>query len=124
MAWIEDHYGKVLLVKQTSGKRAWTFPGGKVRPRESLLHALKRELREEVGLSVDVASPIDIFDRFNKSNITILFRVILLPGNRPVVRLREIEKFAFRHAAPRLSTPSLQYFWARAQTSFEPLSLF
>ncbi len=123
MAWIEDHYGNVLLVKQTAGKRAWTFPGGKVKPKETLLAALKRELREEVGLVVDVANPIDIFDRVEKSNVTILFRVILQPKYTPVARKGEIEAFAFRRAAPRLATPSLQYFWARAQKAFEPLSI-
>ena len=33
MAWIEDPFGKVLLVKQKRGKRLWSFPGGKVKPR-------------------------------------------------------------------------------------------
>ena len=124
MAWIEDPFGKVLLVKQTAGRKAWTFPGGKVRRGETLFNALKRELQEEVGLTVDVASPIDIFDRAEKGNLTILFRVILKPQNLLIKHDNEIEKFAFRHSAPRISTPSLRFFWRRAQKSFDPLSGF
>jgi ADP-ribose pyrophosphatase YjhB (NUDIX family) len=52
MAWIEDDKGSLLLVRQTVGQKLWTFPGGKVKRNESLERALKREVREETGLSV------------------------------------------------------------------------
>ena len=123
MAWIEDPFGKVLLVKQTGGRRAWTFPGGKVGARETLLAALRREVREELGLQIEVANLIDYYDRPEKTNVTFLFRVLLKPGNQLRVPNREIEKYAFRNKAPKLATPSLLYFWDRAQRSFEPLSL-
>jgi len=31
----------------------WEFPGGKIKPRESVKQALKRELKEEIGAEVD-----------------------------------------------------------------------
>jgi len=52
MAWIENGQGAVLLVRQTAGHKLWTLPGGKVKTNESLESALKREVREETGLSV------------------------------------------------------------------------
>lgn len=123
MAWIEDPFGKVLLVKQVRGRKLWSFPGGKVNADESLLDALRREVKEETGLVIDVAAPLDIYDRPAKGTLAVLFRVIL--KENIVIRLRksEIEKYAFRRTAPRASTPSLSYFWKRAQKTFDPLSL-
>ena len=123
MAWIEDPYGKVLLVKQVRGRKLWSFPGGKVGAHESLQDALWREVKEETGLIIDVAAPIDIYDRPAKGTLAVLFRVIL--KENVVVRLRkgEIEKYAFRRTAPQASTPSLSFFWKRAQRTFDPLSM-
>ena len=52
MAWIENQFGDVLLLKQTRGNKLWTLPGGKVRQRESLKEALRREVEEEIGLQI------------------------------------------------------------------------
>lgn len=46
---IED--GKVLLSKQWDG---YDFPGGGIEIGESIIDALKREIREETGLEVEV----------------------------------------------------------------------
>ena len=52
--------GRVLLAQRPVGKPYagyWEFPGGKLEPGESPHHALVRELREELGLTVRRASP-------------------------------------------------------------------
>lgn len=36
----------------------WEFPGGKREPEESMIQALSRELKEEVGIEVQQASPL------------------------------------------------------------------
>ena len=51
MAWIEYLANRVLLVRQAAGFKLWTLPGGKVKRGESLVKALKREVREETGAS-------------------------------------------------------------------------
>jgi 8-oxo-dGTP diphosphatase len=52
--------GRFLLAQRPEGKvysGYWEFPGGKVEPDESLLHALERELWEELGIHVRYAQP-------------------------------------------------------------------
>lgn len=45
---------KILLVKRGTkpSKGMWAFPGGKVKYWENLVEALKREIKEEVGLDI------------------------------------------------------------------------
>lgn len=117
MAWIEDPFGQVLMVKQAQGRRCWTLPGGKVRPRESLLAAIRREVKEEIGLNIASASPIDIYDRPKKGTVTILFRVVLKKGVFEPINRREVEVVNFRKALPKESTPSAKFFWARGGKS-------
>jgi len=56
---------EVLLVRrgQSPGKGSWSIPGGLVELGEEMRDAVERELREEVGLDVDVGAPLDVFDR-------------------------------------------------------------
>ncbi len=46
---VVDEQGRILLVEQTY-RSGWYLPGGGVRRKEPLDHALRRELREEVGV--------------------------------------------------------------------------
>jgi len=47
---------RILLVKRANepNKGKWSVPGGLVRTGESLIDALKREIREEVGVEIEV----------------------------------------------------------------------
>ena len=52
--------GHVLLAQRPPGKAYegyWEFPGGKLEPRETAAAALRRELHEELGITVREASP-------------------------------------------------------------------
>ncbi len=56
-AWLTRADGHVLLAQRQIGKAyasCYEFPGGKVQPGESEQAAMARELREELGLSVQV----------------------------------------------------------------------
>jgi len=54
-AVIRDDSGKLLLVRKR-GTKAFMQAGGKIEHAESPLAALQRELREEIGLTIDLAS--------------------------------------------------------------------
>lgn len=52
--------GEVLLAQRPEGKPYagyWEFPGGKVEPGEPIVHALKREFVEELGVEILSAEP-------------------------------------------------------------------
>lgn len=42
--------GKILFIRNTYGAMSWTFPGGRLKSRESPEVAVRREIKEEVGI--------------------------------------------------------------------------
>ncbi|MGA8146293.1 MAG: bifunctional MutT family pyrophosphohydrolase/thiamine phosphate synthase [Gallionellaceae bacterium] len=59
-AVLEKPDGSFLLAQRPADKiwaGYWEFPGGKVEPGETPYHALVRELREELGITVETAYP-------------------------------------------------------------------
>lgn len=58
---LRDARGRILLARRTQGRDLaglWEFPGGKHEPEETPAIALARELREELGVTVEVGAPL------------------------------------------------------------------
>ncbi|MGI8701978.1 MAG: NUDIX hydrolase [Nocardioidaceae bacterium] len=57
-AIVRDADGRLLVVRRgrPPGIGLWSIPGGRVEPGEALADAVRREVLEETGLDVDVAT--------------------------------------------------------------------
>lgn len=63
-AVIRNKHGQILIARRPVTHKVagglWEFPGGKIEAGESPKEALKREIREELGIEVKVEELIDI----------------------------------------------------------------
>lgn len=65
-AFIRNEKGEILILKEAdeysdgtnSGK--WQIPGGRIEPGESYDKALKREIKEETDLEIEIESPFTV----------------------------------------------------------------
>lgn len=58
---IIEHQGKVLICQRSASMKLplkWEFPGGKIEGEESKEECLKREIKEELGLEIEVGSAL------------------------------------------------------------------
>ncbi len=69
--------GRVLLTQRKAGAHLeglWELPGGKIDPDEDPRDALVRELREELGIEVEVGAPIEVTSwRYPEKRVLLLF---------------------------------------------------
>ena len=63
---VENQRGEYLLCRMPEGRGVfpgeWGLPGGGIEPGETVEEAVRREIREEVGLSLQLAEPLFFTD--------------------------------------------------------------
>lgn len=58
---LENNKGEILVSQRAQDKHLaglWEFPGGKVEESETLIQALEREIREELGYQIQQVKPL------------------------------------------------------------------
>jgi len=60
------HKGKILLVRSNTTKERWAFPGGKKEKIETLQRTASREIKEELGLDIEVKGELGSYIHISK----------------------------------------------------------
>lgn len=99
VAGILEREGRVLVARRAEGSPgglagAWEFPGGKIEAGETAHEALKRELREELGVEIVVvdSEPLDVEDwKYDHGHFEIqVYRVKIAAGTAEPLEHAEI----------------------------------
>jgi len=82
-AVIEDGAGRILLVKHIPERGGfwqgkWICPGGELELGETIEEGIKREVKEETQLEIDLVAPLHPFARIVRSNDKVTLHVIYI----------------------------------------------
>jgi mutator protein MutT len=79
--------GKLLITQRHPGSHLallWEFPGGKREPDESFEDCLRRELREDLGIEVEVQEQIEsLTHHYPEKSVRLIFFRCALKGDGP-----------------------------------------
>jgi 8-oxo-dGTP diphosphatase len=105
---IEDR--RVLVTQRKTGSHlagAWEFPGGKVEAGEDPRQALRRELREELGIDVHVGEIVDVtFHRYEEADKAVLLMFFEATRETDSPEPQALDVAAFRWATTRDLDPA------------------
>ncbi|TAK03630.1 NUDIX hydrolase [Patescibacteria group bacterium] len=83
--------GKILFVQEADGP--WALPGGRIHVGEMPREALKREIREELGVDIEVGDPFDVTVFTSKSglaHLVVAFHATIAEGQELVADPSEV----------------------------------
>jgi len=126
-AAVIQHNRKIFVAQRPSKGllgNMWEFPGGKIKPGESLRDCLKREICEELGAEITVGKPFGIYDHaYTHFKITLhAFECQFVDGETPIahehndirwVKMADLDDYPMgkidRQIAQKLKTTLTQY---------------
>ena len=108
VAVIQNSAGEYLICKKPSRRGVfpgqWAIPGGGIEPGERMLDALRREVREEVGLEIQAIQPLffkdgeypKLYPDGSRQDVYMIFLLFSCRAESEAVRLgEEFEEFAW-----------------------------
>lgn len=89
VAGVSEREGRYLITRRVEGTHLagfWEFPGGKILPGEPPETALKRELREELGVEAEIGELLESVDwAYPEKSVRIFFFRVTIQGDpRPL----------------------------------------
>lgn len=90
------HEGKVLAMRRNYGEFAggWEFPGGKLEAGESPEEALKREIREELKVSICVGKYLGTVEYdYSNFHLTMLCYICRIETGKPALLVHDASKW-------------------------------
>jgi 8-oxo-dGTP diphosphatase len=123
---VRDQHDRLLLVNPTY-KPDWDLPGGMAEANEAPIDAARRELREELGLTVEIAALlcVDWIPPHGPWDDTVVFVFdggTLSPDAVAALEVRDDELSAFRFCPPHEAAQLLRpYVRQRAATALDAL---
>jgi 8-oxo-dGTP diphosphatase len=104
---VERADGHMLLVRQSYRRGGWGFPGGLMRRREEPADAARRELREELGIDVELEGlPVVVIDAAMR-RVDVVFNARLAEGSALPERTRYSPEITDARWFPPDGLPSL-----------------
>lgn len=110
----EEEEGKVLMVKPSRGynRDSWTLPGGFLVYGEPPIQAVKREVREEVGVEPEVKELVNVFSSIGAGNShqwVVFYYLASISGKTNVIKpsheIKELGWFAPEEVVEILKSP-------------------
>lgn len=112
VAVILNDRGQILIDRRRAGGSMgglWEFPGGKIEPNETVTECIKREIREELGIEIEVGDFLISIEHIyaNKFSLSLIAHYCKHIAGEPQtieceeirwVTLAEIDGFAFPEA--------------------------
>ncbi len=118
---IEDNL--LLMAQRSDGDEAgkWEFPGGKVEPGEDPRTCLKRELREELGIDVEVGLVLEVVSvpQNDRHLILLYFKCAILAGKPEPLQCRQVKWFDPKKVELLDKPPADLIFWKKSSLNTE-----
>jgi 8-oxo-dGTP pyrophosphatase MutT (NUDIX family) len=92
---ISNQHGDVLLLRHSYGPDVWALPGGGIGPGEDPAAAARREIAEELGMTLGAVQPIGVIEEEISGSHHTAYLFAATSDERPVPDRREVIEARF-----------------------------